>query len=188
MIDTAFERHLASEARELAAGGDPIKLLCAMLRDAGVRVTFDLGASIVRPCTVCGAPGPHELVLIGTYLDGSPLRRPVCEQHRLVMHLHGAEPDNQQLQALAAYEAARPPHSRRAPTPERLREELGRRLRGAPAVVPGSLDSQRSVAAAARIEGMSTTRPLDPFAPNEPLCSAAPVGGPAAAPPPAPEG
>lgn len=37
------------------------------------------------------------------------------------------------IQALAAYEAARP-SMRRAPTAERLREELGRRLRGAPAV------------------------------------------------------
>lgn len=146
MIDTVFERRLVAEARELAAAGDPIKLLSAMLRDAGARATFDLGASIVRPCTVCGAPGPHELVLIGTYLDGSPLRRPVCEQHRLLMHLHGAEPDNQQLQVLAAYEAAREGRSRRAPTTERLREELGKRLRGAPAVFGrvGTMEDGRS--------------------------------------------
>lgn len=125
MIDTAFERHGVVEARLLAAGDDPIALLSALLRDSGARVTFDLGASCRNPCTTCGAPGPHELVRIGTYPNGEPIARPVCERHRLGLHLRGCEPDDRELQVLAAYERARG-GGHRAPTKERLREELGR--------------------------------------------------------------
>lgn len=57
--------------------------LCDLLRISGARVTFDRGASMVKPCTFCSAPAPqvgHALVWLGTYGNGDPIRRPVCSR------------------------------------------------------------------------------------------------------------
>jgi hypothetical protein len=137
VIDTAFEHWAAQnagfDAEWAAAGDDPIKMLCVALRRSGARLTFDLGASFERPCTVCGTTSePRALIRIGTYLDGTAIERPVCERHRLVMHLHGAEPGNRQLQALAAYEAARGGDRRRAPAQEELAVAIVERASGRP--------------------------------------------------------
>lgn len=124
MIDRIWERWAEREALLVAAGDDPIRMLSALLRASGARVTFDPGANYNHPCTTCGAPGPHELVEIGRYPNGDAIARPVCERHRLVMHLRGCEPDDRQFQVLAAYELARDGDRRRAPAEERVAEEL----------------------------------------------------------------
>ncbi len=137
MIDTTFERwaeqNAGLDAELEAAGGDPFKTLGVLVRASGTHATFDLGASFERPCTVCGTTlEPRDLIQIGTYLDGSELRRPVCEKHMVLMHLHGAEPDNRQLQILTAYEVARRADSRRAPTRLELEAAIAERTSGLP--------------------------------------------------------
>lgn len=52
-----------------------------LIARSGVKVTFDPGRSHRNPCTFCGvapASGIHELVTLGTYLNGEELTRPVC--------------------------------------------------------------------------------------------------------------
>lgn len=82
MIDSLFERwadrNAGYEATMEAAGDDPIKQLCALLKPSGARVDVDLGRSTALPCTFCGSKGDNDLVKIGRYGDGSSLERPVC--------------------------------------------------------------------------------------------------------------
>jgi len=66
----------------VADENDPLTELAEVLRDAGARVYFDSGNNCERPCTFCGTrPAPtHKVVRIGTYPNGDPIRRPVCNQ------------------------------------------------------------------------------------------------------------
>ncbi len=63
---------------------DPIVELSELLSDSGAnaRVYFDRGNDCSKPCTFCGTrPSPnHKVVRLGTYLNGEPIRRPVCDQ------------------------------------------------------------------------------------------------------------
>jgi hypothetical protein len=61
---------------------DAIDQLTDALEQAGARVVFDRGNDHTKPCTFCGTrPAPaHELVRLGTYLNGEPMWRPVCDQ------------------------------------------------------------------------------------------------------------
>lgn len=53
--------------------------LLALLKEAGINPSFDMGRNITHPCTYCARSDvPLELVTIGTYFDGSSLTRPVC--------------------------------------------------------------------------------------------------------------
>lgn len=72
-----------SKAEEAAAGPlVPSAELGEMLRAAGARVYFDRGNDSTKPCTFCGTrPAPtHKVMRLGTYANGEPFRRPVCDQ------------------------------------------------------------------------------------------------------------
>jgi hypothetical protein len=53
--------------------------LMELLKD--VKMTFDVGRNHTHPCTFCAKPADpvHELVVIGTYITGAELSRPVCK-------------------------------------------------------------------------------------------------------------
>lgn len=68
-----------------------IHQLCDLIREAGVRVTFDPHRSMTDPCVGCGTlKAPRELVQIDTYTRpmggglrvGDPIVRPMCEPCR----------------------------------------------------------------------------------------------------------
>lgn len=112
MIDTTWERWADSEAgfdaAWEAACNDPIKMLGVALERSGRRVSFDLGRDYTKPCTCCATTTERrELVAIGRYPNGSRIERPACLRCRVVLHYcDGCEPDDRQLQYLAAYEVA----------------------------------------------------------------------------------
>ncbi len=60
---------------------DMIDKLDALISEAGLCVTFDRRADQRRPCWGCdvSADQLHDLVVIGTYSNGDPIRRPLCE-------------------------------------------------------------------------------------------------------------
>lgn len=61
---------------------DATKQLGELLEASGARIVFDRGNNTGNPCTFCGTrPAPsHETMQIGTYTNGDPIRRPVCDQ------------------------------------------------------------------------------------------------------------
>jgi uncharacterized protein (DUF433 family) len=63
---------------------DSITKLAEVLREAGARPYFDRGNNATNPCTFCGTRPPpdtaHKMVCIGTFGNGDPIRRPVCDQ------------------------------------------------------------------------------------------------------------
>lgn len=56
--------------------------LSSLIQETGARMYFDRGNDCTKPCTFCGTrPAPnHKTVRIGTYPNGDPIRRPVCDQ------------------------------------------------------------------------------------------------------------
>lgn len=54
--------------------------LCALLKDAKVRMTFDARRNNMDPCWGCHTKEgqPHKLVSIGTYFNGDEITRPFC--------------------------------------------------------------------------------------------------------------
>ncbi len=68
---------------------DPIRELDALLKEAGLRPTFDQDRSIAKPCVICGEDDkPRELITIGTYTrrmggnlqPGDRIERPMCKR------------------------------------------------------------------------------------------------------------
>lgn len=65
---------------------DPIAELDQLLKEAGLRPTFDPERSIAKPCMICGAKDkPRDLVQIGTWTRriggheiGDAITRPMC--------------------------------------------------------------------------------------------------------------
>lgn len=60
---------------------DAVARLGELLRQAGLQADLDPGNNHTYPCTFCGKPPDtvHKLRIIGSYPDGAPLSRPVCE-------------------------------------------------------------------------------------------------------------
>ena len=53
--------------------------LCDLLRETGLRATFDPRRNLTHPCYFCEkSEKKRELVTIGYYLNGDDLTRPVC--------------------------------------------------------------------------------------------------------------
>jgi hypothetical protein len=54
--------------------------LALLLEEAGLTLDFDPGRNTQHACTFCGlyANTYKRLEQIGTYFDGTPLKRPVC--------------------------------------------------------------------------------------------------------------
>jgi hypothetical protein len=62
---------------------DPIKLLCKLIDEAGLRMTFDAGRGHSLPCYCCGKKeGFKELIDIGNYLNEhhDKYTRPFCDE------------------------------------------------------------------------------------------------------------
>ena len=87
MIDAMWERwseqNAGIEVEEARCGDDFVELLCLYLRRADAQVTIDPGRNYTLACTFCGtSKEPRELVVLGTYQNGSSLERPVCARCR----------------------------------------------------------------------------------------------------------
>ena len=85
---------------------DAIERLGRILQEAGARVVFDRGNNRHHPCTFCAKPAAptHELLRIGTYPNGDPLRRPVCADCKPLVQARDAaseslEEENRRLRA-----------------------------------------------------------------------------------------
>lgn len=67
--------------------------LCALLKESGLRVTFDSGRDITKACTFCGEREQRRtLEDIGRYFNGDMLTRPVCERCKPLVALRGKAP------------------------------------------------------------------------------------------------
>jgi hypothetical protein len=65
-----------------------VEELSRLIRESGLRATFDMQRDITKPCVVCGEKDePRNLRRVGTYTDpqkgnlrrGDAITRPVCK-------------------------------------------------------------------------------------------------------------
>lgn len=73
----------------------PSEALGELLEAAGLKITIDPGRNNQGNCTFCGALPPprasHDLPVLGTYFNDTPLSRPVCRECRSLAEASGAK-------------------------------------------------------------------------------------------------